>query len=112
MYNCPIIVKQIVMNLATLLKQQEIISIRDFIQKLSKITNHPTSKVYTLVKNGKKVGTYIPEQYEDEWLWPTDQPQAKPYQYTSFFDDYDKIAFSSDDQQLSQHIDQILYGKK
>lgn len=63
------------MNLATLLKQQEIISIRAFIQQLSKITSHPTSRVYTLVKNGRKVGTYIPRQYEDEFFSLTDQSQ-------------------------------------
>lgn len=100
------------MNLATLLKQQEIISIRAFIQQLSKITSHPTSKIYTLVKNGKKVGTYIPEQYEDEFIVPIDQPREVPQRYTSFFDNYDKIAFSTNDPHLSQQIDQILYGAK
>lgn len=99
------------MNLATLLKQQEIIPIRDFIHRLSQITNHPTSKIYTLVKNGKKVGTYIPEEFEEELLVPM-WDQSKQPRYTSFFDAYDKIAFTSDDPHLSQHIDQILYGKK
>lgn len=99
------------MNLATLLKEQEIISIRDFIQQLSKITSHPTHKIYTLVKNGKKVGTYIPEEYE-EYVWPDDpMGDDAPKIYDSLFANYDKIAFKSGDPNLSMKIDDILYGQ-
>lgn len=80
-------------------------------RNLSKITSKPKSKIYTLVKNGKKVGTYVPEKYEEEvyghrFIAVSD----KEPKYTSFFDNYEKIAFSGGDPNLSQNIDKILYG--
>jgi hypothetical protein len=98
------------MNLATLLKYQQIISIRDFIHNLSQITKQPTSKIYTVVKNGKKVGTYVPEQFEHE-VFMEAFPMGER-KYKSFFDDFDKLSFSTDDPYLSQKVDEVVYGDK
>lgn len=99
------------MNITTFLKQQEIISVREFVHNFSKITTYPKRRLYTVVKNGKKVGTYIPERFEDEFYTNLTPPPEEEKKYTSFFDNYDKIAFTSNDPNLSQHIDDILYGK-
>ena len=97
------------MNTLTALKQQEIISIREFIHQLSKITDFPKQKIYTLVKNGRKVGTYIPAKYEDEVFSIGLKMEKKKYH--SLFDNYKQMAFTGGDPNLSQKIDQILYGK-
>ncbi|MFA5995164.1 MAG: hypothetical protein WCW27_01505 [Patescibacteria group bacterium] len=101
------------MNLATLSQEQTIISIREFIRNLSKITSKPASKIYTVVKNGKKVGTYIPEESEKE-IFTAYLPymqEAQEKKYNSFFDDYDKICYSGDPN-LSQMVDEVVYGIK
>jgi non-homologous end joining protein Ku len=100
------------MNIKTFLQQQEIISVREFVHNFSKITSKPKRKMYTIVKNGKKVGTYTPIEYEDEYFTGLEEMiEEEPKKYNSLFDNYDKIAFKTGDPLLSQKIDDILYGK-
>jgi len=100
------------MNTLTALKEQKIISIREFMRNMSKITSKPEHKIYTLVKNGKKVGTYIPEEYEN-YIWPEqDYGVGEEKEYDSLFDNYKNMVVKGGDPHLSQKIDQILYGKK
>ena len=40
------------------------------------------------------------------------EQQKQKKKYSSLFDTYDKIAFTSDDPQLSEKIDTILYEEK
>ncbi len=40
------------------------------------------------------------------------EQQNQKKKYKSFFDTYEEIAFKSDDPNLSQNIDKILYGGK
>jgi len=98
------------MNITTFLKQQEIISVREFVHNFSKITSQPKRKMYTVVKNGKKVGTYTPVEYEDEYFTNLTEPVEEPKKYSSFFDNYDKMAFNGPPD-LSQRIDEILYDE-
>jgi len=98
------------MNTLSILKNQKIISIREFSRNMSKITKSPTHKLYTLVKNGKKVGTYIPEKYEHEMLPPEAFEEEK--EYDSLFDNYENMVVKGGDPMLSQKVDEILYGKK
>lgn len=99
------------MNTLLALKKQKIISIRDFMHNMSKITSSPTHVVYTVVKNGKKVGIYIPEKYEDE-IWPEYRGEAQEKKYHSLFDNYEQMVIKGGDPHLSQKIEKILYGKK
>lgn len=99
------------MNTLLALQQQKIVSIRDFTRNMSSITSKPKYKIYTVVKNGQKVGTFIPEKFERE-VWPEYCGEGEEKKYKSLFDNYDKIAFKGGDPNLSMKIDQILYGKK
>ena len=98
------------MNSWQALKDQKIVSIREFSKNMSKITSSPTHKLYTIVKNGKEVGTFIPTKYEDEFLPP--EAKEKPKKYNSLFDNYENMVIEGGDPDLSKKIDQILYGKK
>lgn len=96
-------------TIGTFLQDQRIISVREFMQSFSKINDQPTSKLYTVVKNGQKTGTYVPKQFEAEVfapVWYTGQ-----HKYNSLLANYDKIAFSTGDPDLSQKIDDIVYGE-
>ena len=99
------------MNTLEVLQQQEIISIREFIKNLSKITSKPKKKVYTLVKNGKIAGFYIPHEFKDEILadmyFAEEQEEKK---YDSILARHEDIAFSGGDPNLAMNIDKILYG--
>lgn len=97
------------MNMLKLLQKQKIISVRDFIRQFSKMTSEPENKIYTIVKNGKKVGIFIPEKYEDE-IFDMPEMYQKEKKYKSLFTNYHKIAFKGP-KNLSQNIDRILYGK-
>lgn len=100
------------MNTLQVTKQQRIISIREFIKELSAITSRPKEKMYTLVKNGRKVGTYIPDQYEDEILterYFSPEPHEEKL-YKSLFDTYNEIAFKGGPKDLSKQIDKVVYG--
>lgn len=59
----------------------------------------------------KKLDIYMPVEYEDEYFIGLEEPAAEPKKYNSFFDNFDKLVFTTDDPNLSQHIDDILYGK-
>ena len=96
-------------TIGTFLQDQRIISVREFMQNFSKINNQPTSKLYTVVKNGQKTGTYVPEQFETEVFAPV--WHAEERKYKSLFANYDKIAASTGDPNLSQKVDEIVYGE-
>lgn len=100
------------MNILQVLHEQKVISVRDFIYQLSSITKNPKSKIYTLTKNGKKVGTFIPEKFEDEVFANDMIEPTHDIRYHSLFDSYDEIAFTSGPKDLSTRIDEVLYGKK
>lgn len=99
------------MNTLDILQQQEIISIREFIKNLSQITSNPKKKIYTVVKNGKIAGFYIPQEFKDELLadmyFPEEQEEKK---YDSILARHKEIAFSGGDPNLAMNIDKILYG--
>ncbi len=99
------------MNLVNILQRQEIISIREFIKNLSKITSNPKKKVYTLVKNGKEVGFYIPSKYKDEVFADQFIPSQEEKKYKSLLDGIDTVSFKGDPD-LSQKIDEIVYGRE
>lgn len=99
------------MNMFQILQKQEVISIRDFMRRLSEITEKPTSPVYTITKNGKKVGTYIPEKNESEIFNEIPLLEEDEKIYTSVFDRYDEIKFEGGPPDLSMRIDEMLYGK-
>lgn len=96
------------MSIPAILQFQHIISIRDFVRSIAKITDQPDSKMYTIVKNGKEVGMYVPKQYKEEMLegW-----QYQPKKYHSLFANYDKIAGYTGDPTLSQTMDKLLYDE-
>ena len=99
------------MNTLLALRQQKIVSIRDFMRNMSSITSKPKYKIYTLVKNGKKVGTFIPEKFEHD-VWPEYCGEGETKKYQSLFDNYENMVIEGGDPNLSLKIDEILYGKK
>lgn len=87
-----------------------VIQLHKFVHNFSKITTKPKRKMYTVVKNGKKVGTYMPVEYEEEYFTNLEEPVEEPKKYASLFDNYDKMVFQGPPDQ-SQKMDEILYGK-
>ncbi|MBU0731696.1 type II toxin-antitoxin system Phd/YefM family antitoxin [Patescibacteria group bacterium] len=55
------------MNKIQILKDQKIISSREFRKNLSKIIEKPDALFYHVTKNGKSVGLFIPEKNWDEF---------------------------------------------
>ncbi len=100
------------MNTLQILTQQRIISIREFIKNLSNITDHPKDKVYTVVKNGERVGVFIPRKYEEEMFaerYFSPEPNEEKL-YESLFDTYKDVAFTGGPKNISQHVDRYVYG--
>lgn len=100
----------ITMNTLQVTNQQYIISIREFIKNLSRITDRPKEKIYTLVKNGKKVGTFIPVEYEDEVFAQKYIEVKRKGTVKSIFDHYKEISFTGGPKDLSLNMDKYLYG--
>lgn len=101
------------MNLIqTITKNQRVISIRDFSRNLAAITDKPENKVYTIVKNGEEVGMYIPKKYAQEVIVDYDViAEQKQKKYTGL-EELTKYAIHSGEKNLSQRVDEILYGQE
>ncbi len=98
------------MNLIQIIaNNQEVISIRDFGRNLAHITDKPKSKVYTIVKNGKTVGRYVPEKYATDVFVDYDMIAEQRQKYTGI-EELEKHAIASGEKHLSQRVDEILYG--
>jgi hypothetical protein len=103
------------MNMLQILRKQHVLSIREFIHTLAMITSLPKNKkspVYTITKNGKHVGTFIPAEYQEEVLDTRYISDNREKKYHSLFDRFDELAFSGDDPNLSMNIDHYVYGTK
>lgn len=105
----------------TLLKEKMLIQTRDFVRNFPRISNKPTSQCYIIVKHGRTVGTYTPNldrsltrDTDKDWWNSLEQitpPTESDHKHVSL-KDLEKYRFHSGKKNLSQHIDEIVYGIK
>lgn len=91
---------------------------REFIRNFSKLVKKPKSRRYTIVSHGKPVATIIPYQGNEEWwagLKSEDYPESEEPTADSWRISLKKLQsarFNSGETDLSQRIDEIVYGIK
>lgn len=95
-------------------KEKKIIATRDFIRDFARISTLPKNRQYLIVKHGKPVGTYVPYQEEEDdnawWNGLEPPPEVKTYKKHITLADLKKLQFHSGEKNLSQKIDEIVYG--
>lgn len=100
----------------TQLKERTIVSTRDFMRQFSSIIKNPKSKQYIIMNHGKPVATLIPQQSTDADNWWEGLEQSVPVAHPSkkriSFSELEKLRFHSGEKNLSQKIDEIVYGVK
>jgi hypothetical protein len=79
----------------------EPISVRDFLRSFATLAKSKSSKQYIVMKRNKPIGIFTP------WETQKKKSKAKP---GSFWDELEKLQFSSGETDLSQRIDEICYG--
>lgn len=96
-----------------------ILTTREFTRNFSKLVKKPKSRHYTIINHGKPVAIVIPYQGNEKWwlgLNPGNYPEsssesAKNSRRISL--KYLRAArFNSGETDLSQRIDEIVYGIK
>lgn len=107
----------------TKLKDNVVITTRDFVRNFSVIGKKPTSRSYTVMSHSKLMGIFTPnigDKDQDDWwanLNPDNYPEAQPKQPTqknhlTLKQLREKYSFHGGETNLSQRIDEIVYGIK
>lgn len=82
--------------------QTEPISVRDFLRNFATLVAGTSFKQYVIMKHSKPIGVFTP--------WEAQKTEMKQAQPQSFWDELEKHKFSSGIPNLSQKIDEIVYG--
>lgn len=101
----------------TALYEKQLITTRDLLRHFAAIVRTPKSRRYIIINHGKPVATLIPHQRStsdsDWWKSLSDHvPVEEPKKYLTLQELRAKYSFHSGEQNLSQHIDEIVYGVK
>lgn len=79
---------------------EDTINVREFVRSFAKLANRKTRKRLLIMKHGKPLGVFIPYDMHEEQT-------GKP---GSAIDGLVKLRFNSGEKNLSQRIDEIVYG--